>query len=121
MRQIVDAIAEVVSARTLKHELLILEAREDFLISQLAASPEQKVLHPPATADQEEQGDAVTGYAVRRAAMAPASASQPEVWPIAVTASMAGGFGSVAPARMAQSSSWRAAQPKPSAAAARCA
>lgn len=51
MRQIVDAIAEVVSARTLKHELLTLEAREDFLQSQLADSPKQEVLLNPRMAD----------------------------------------------------------------------
>ena len=51
LRQIVDAIAEGVSARTLKDELLTLEAREDFLISQLADSPGQKVLLNPRMAD----------------------------------------------------------------------
>lgn len=47
LRQIVDAIAEGVSARTLKDELLTLEARENFLQSQLADSTGQKVLLNP--------------------------------------------------------------------------
>ena len=47
LRQIVDAIGEGVLARTLKDELLTLEAREDFLQSQLADLPEQKVLLNP--------------------------------------------------------------------------
>ena len=39
LRQIVDAIADGVSARSLKDELLALEAREDALTAELAASP----------------------------------------------------------------------------------
>ena len=47
LRQIVDAIADGVPARTLKDELFALEAREDVLAAKLAATPEQKVLLNP--------------------------------------------------------------------------
>jgi hypothetical protein len=48
LRQIVDAIAEGVAARTLKDELLAPEAREDVLRDRLdAATPENKVLLNP--------------------------------------------------------------------------
>ena len=51
VRQIVEAIADGVSARSLKDELLALEAREDLLAAELAASPEQKVLFNPGMAE----------------------------------------------------------------------
>ena len=51
LRQIVDAIGEGVSARSLKDELLALEAREDVLNAKLAATPELKVLLNPRMAD----------------------------------------------------------------------
>ena len=51
LRQIVDAIAEGVPARTLKDELLALEAREDVLKAKLEAVPEQKVLLNPGMAE----------------------------------------------------------------------
>ena len=51
VRQIVEAIGDGVSARSLKDELLALEAREDLLAAELAASPEQKVLFNPAMAE----------------------------------------------------------------------
>jgi hypothetical protein len=48
LRRIVEAIAEGVPARTLKDELLALEARQDQLQAELAAAPEAKqpLLHP---------------------------------------------------------------------------
>lgn len=51
LRQIVDAIADGVSARTLKAELLALETREDVLKAKLEATPEQKVLLNPGMAE----------------------------------------------------------------------
>lgn len=51
LRQIVDAIADGVLARTLKDELLALEAREDVVKAKLEASPEQKVLLNPGMAE----------------------------------------------------------------------
>lgn len=51
LRQIVDAIADGVSARTLKDELAALEQREDVLNAKLAAAPEQKVLFNPNMAE----------------------------------------------------------------------
>ena len=50
LRQIVDAISEGVPARTLKAELLALEAREDSLKAKVEATPEPKVLLNPAMA-----------------------------------------------------------------------
>lgn len=47
LRQIVDAIAEGLPARTLKDELLTFEAREDVLKAKLEAVPEPKVLLSP--------------------------------------------------------------------------
>jgi DNA invertase Pin-like site-specific DNA recombinase len=48
LRRIVEAIADGVPARTLKEELLALEARQEQLEAQLAATPEaqQPLLHP---------------------------------------------------------------------------
>jgi site-specific DNA recombinase len=48
LRRIVEAIADGVPARTLKDELLALEARQDQLQAELAAAPEaqQPLLHP---------------------------------------------------------------------------
>ena len=51
VRQIVDAIADGVTARALKGELLALEAREDVLAAELAAAPERKVLFHPGMAE----------------------------------------------------------------------
>lgn len=47
LRQIVDAIADGAPVRTLKDELVVLEAREDALKSKLEAVPKQKVLLNP--------------------------------------------------------------------------
>jgi site-specific DNA recombinase len=48
LRGIVEAIADGVPARTLKEELLALEARQEHLEAELAAAPEaqQPLLHP---------------------------------------------------------------------------
>jgi hypothetical protein len=48
LRRIVEAIADGVPARTLKDELLALEARQEQLQAELAAAPEapQPLLHP---------------------------------------------------------------------------
>ena len=51
LRQIVDAIVDGVPARTLKDELLALEAREDALKAKLVARPEPKVLLNPNMAE----------------------------------------------------------------------
>ncbi|MFV0295425.1 MAG: hypothetical protein ACK5JT_04825 [Hyphomicrobiaceae bacterium] len=51
LRQIVDAIAEGIPARTLKDELLALEAREDALKAKIEATPEHKVVVSPAMAE----------------------------------------------------------------------
>ena len=51
LRKIVDAIAEGVSARSLKEELIGLEAREDEIKVKLAATPEPKVYLAPNMAD----------------------------------------------------------------------
>ena len=51
LRQIVDAIADGVAARTLRDELLALEGREDKLMAKLAATPEQKVVMNPGMAE----------------------------------------------------------------------
>ena len=51
LRKIVDAIAEGVSARSLKDELLELEAREDEIKAKLAATPEPKVYLAPNMAE----------------------------------------------------------------------
>ncbi len=51
LRQIVDAIAEGVPARTLKDELLTIEAREDVLKAKLEAVSEPKVLLSPGMAE----------------------------------------------------------------------
>lgn len=51
LRQMLDAIGEGVSARTLKDEMLALEAREDVLKAKLEATPEQKVLLNPGMAE----------------------------------------------------------------------
>ena len=51
LRQIVDAIVDGVPARTLKDELLALEAREDALKAKLVATPEPKVLLNPNMAE----------------------------------------------------------------------
>ena len=51
LRQIVNAIADGISARTLKDELLALEAREDVLKAKFEATSEQKVLLNPGMAD----------------------------------------------------------------------
>src|SRR5215467_4129993 len=50
-RQIVDAIADGISARTLKDELVALEAREDLLMAKLQTPPQQNVLLNPNMAD----------------------------------------------------------------------
>ena len=51
IRKIVDAIADGVSARSLKDELMGLEAREDEIKSKLAATPEPKVYLAPNMAE----------------------------------------------------------------------
>ena len=51
LRKIVDAIAEGVSARSLKDELMGLEAREDEIKVKLAATPEPKVYLAPNMAE----------------------------------------------------------------------
>ena len=51
LRKIVDAIAEGVSARSLKDELMGLEAREDEIKIKLAATPEPKVYLAPNMAE----------------------------------------------------------------------
>jgi site-specific DNA recombinase len=51
VRKIVDAIADGVSARSLKDELLGLEAREDEIKIKLAATPEPKVYLAPNMAE----------------------------------------------------------------------
>jgi site-specific DNA recombinase len=51
LRKIVDAIAEGVSARSLKDELMALEAREDEIKVKLAATPEPKVYLAPNMAE----------------------------------------------------------------------
>ncbi len=50
-RQIVEAIVDGVPARSLKDELLALEAREDELKARLASEPERKVLLNPNMAE----------------------------------------------------------------------
>ena len=51
IRKIVDAIADGVPARSLKDELLGLEARQDQVKAKLAASPEPKVYLAPGMAE----------------------------------------------------------------------
>jgi Resolvase, N terminal domain len=51
IRKIVDAIADGVPARSLKDELLGLEARQDQIKASLTASPEPKVYLAPSMAD----------------------------------------------------------------------
>jgi hypothetical protein len=50
-RKIVDAIAEGVPVRTLKNELIALEAREDEIKSKLTTTPEPKVYLAPNMAE----------------------------------------------------------------------
>ena len=51
LKKIVDAIAEGVSARTLKDEMLSMEARQDEIDALLAAQPKQKPLIHPGLAE----------------------------------------------------------------------
>ncbi len=51
IRQIVDAIGDGHSPRSLKDELLALETREDILLSQLEVAPQPKVLLNPKMAE----------------------------------------------------------------------
>ncbi|MBA4130044.1 MAG: hypothetical protein C0519_01320 [Hyphomicrobium sp.] len=51
LRQIVDAIGDGFLVRSMKDELLALEAREDILLSQMEVAPQPKVLLNPKMAD----------------------------------------------------------------------
>ena len=51
LRQIVDAIGDGFVVRSMKDELVALEAREDVLLSQLEVAPQPKVLLNPKMAD----------------------------------------------------------------------
>jgi site-specific DNA recombinase len=63
-RQIVNAIADGISARTLKDELMALEAREDVLIAKLQTAPQQNVLLNPNMAEIYRQRVAVLHQAL---------------------------------------------------------
>jgi hypothetical protein len=63
-RHIVDAIADGISARTLKDELMALEAREDVLMAKLQTAPQQNVLLNPNMAEIDRQRVAVLHLAL---------------------------------------------------------
>jgi hypothetical protein len=63
-RRNVDAIADSISARTLKDELMALEAREDVLIAKLQTAPQQNVLLNPNMAEIYRQRVAVLHQAL---------------------------------------------------------